>query len=169
MTDHAIDPLQFRRVLGYFPTGVTVITACTTGGTPLGVTIGSFTSVSMDPPLVGFLPMIASDRWPEIRATGVFCVNVLAADQGELCWRFAKTSIEEQFDGVPWKPAPVTGSPILNGAIAWIDCSIAGVVDAGDHHFVMGNVLQMDHVNPETDPNALLFFRGKLGEFTQHD
>jgi 3-hydroxy-9,10-secoandrosta-1,3,5(10)-triene-9,17-dione monooxygenase reductase component len=113
MADLSIDPLQFRRVLGYFPTGVTVVTACTAQGRPVGVTIGSFSSVSLDPPLVGFLPMINSDRWPEIRTTGVFCVNVLAADQGELCWQFARTTVEEPFDGVEWRPSTATGSPIL--------------------------------------------------------
>lgn len=135
----------------------------------MGLTIGSFTSVSLDPPLVGFLPMIHSDRWPEIRATGSFCVNVLRADQGELCWRFARTSVEKPFDGVEWLPSPATGSPILSGAIAWIDCSIEDVVVAGDHHFVTGRVLELEHVEPEEEPNPLLFFRGKLGEFKQHE
>jgi flavin reductase (DIM6/NTAB) family NADH-FMN oxidoreductase RutF len=169
MADSPIDPLQFRRVLGYFPTGVTVVTACTAEGLPVGVTIGSFSSVSLDPPLVGFLPMIHSDRWPEIRATGVFCVNVLSSTQGELCWQFARTTVEEPFDGVEWRPSEATGSPILAGAIAWIDCEIEDVVVAGDHHFVTGRVLQLEHVSPESEPNALLFFRGKLGEFTQHE
>lgn len=135
----------------------------------MGVTIGSFASVSLDPPLVGFLPMIHSDRWPEIRETGVFCVNVLAADQGELCWQFARTTVEEPFEGVEWVPSAATGSPILSGAIAWIDCAIEAVIEAGDHHFVTGRVLQLDHVDPSSEPNALLFFRGKLGEFTQHE
>jgi flavin reductase (DIM6/NTAB) family NADH-FMN oxidoreductase RutF len=169
MADSEIDPLQFRRVLGYFPTGVTVVTACTGNGDPVGLTIGSFTSVSLDPPLVGFLPMILSDRWPEIRATGVFCVNVLGSRQDELCWRFARTSIEAPFGGVEWRQSAATGSPILAGAIAWIDCSIEDVIEAGDHHFVIGRVLELEHAEPESDPNALLFFRGKLGEFAEHE
>lgn len=164
-----IDPLHFRRVLGYFPTGVTVITACTADGAPIGITIGSFCSVSLDPPLVGFLPMIHSERWPDIRATGDFCVNVLAADQAELCWQFARTTVEAPFDGVEWRRSAVTGSPIIAGAIAWIDCSIEAVVETGDHHFVTGRVLELEHAAVESNPNALLFFRGKLGEFTQHD
>lgn len=168
MAENVIDPLQYRRVLGHFPTGVTVVTACAADGEPLGVTIGSFCSVSLDPPLVGFLPMIVSDRWPAIRATGSFCVNVLAADQAELCWRFAKTDISAPFDGVGWHPAAGTGSPILDGAIAWIDCTIAGVVEAGDHHFVTGHVLGLEHVADDSAPSALIFFRGKLGEFTPH-
>ena len=169
MADSAIDPLQFREVLGHFPTGVTVITACTTEGEPVGFTIGSFSSVSLDPPLVGFLPMILSDRWPDIRDAGVFCVNVLGADQSELCWRFARKSVEEPFDGVAWRRSATTGSPILEGAIAWIDCAIADVVEAGDHFFVTGRVLQLEHAAAESAPAPLLFYRGKLGEFAEHE
>ena len=165
----SIDPIQYRQVLGHFPTGVTVVTACKDAGAPVGFTIGSFTSVSLDPPLVGFLPMVNSDRWPDIRSSGTFCVNVLADDQGDLCWRFAKSGLEDQFAGIDWRPSNATGSPILAGSIAWIDCSIEGVVDAGDHHFVIGRVLQLEHTTTESEPNALLFFRGKLGKFTQHE
>lgn len=165
----SIDPIQYRQVLGHFPTGVTVVTACTVDGVPVGITIGSFTSVSLDPPLVGFLPMVNSDRWPGMRTAGTFCVNVLAADQGALCWRFAKANLEDQFAGVEWRRSNATGSPILAGAIAWIDCSIEGVVDAGDHHFVIGRVLELEHIAAESEPNALLFFRGKLGKFLEHE
>jgi flavin reductase (DIM6/NTAB) family NADH-FMN oxidoreductase RutF len=161
----SIDSARFRQVLGHFPTGVTVITTMTADGEPVGFTIGSFTSVSLDPPLVGFLPMVDSQRWQQINATGSFCVNVLAAEQGELCWRFAKTDIAAPFDGVEWTPSAITRSPMLAGAIAWIDCSIEQVVDAGDHHFVLGRVLALDHADPASDPQPLLFYRGQLGDF----
>lgn len=164
----SIDPIKFRQVLGHFPTGVTVITATAPDGTPVGFTIGSFTSVSLDPPLVGFLPMVNSERWVAIQASGSFCVNVLGAHQAELCWRFAKSSITEPFDGVDWRPSPTTGSPMIDGSIATIDCTIEGVVDAGDHHFVLGRVVDLDHADPEHEPNPLLFFRGQLGQFHQH-
>ena len=98
-----IDPMKYRRVLGHFPTGVTIITGID-DGRPIGFTIGSFASVSLDPPLVGFLPMISSDRWQEIMLTKAFCVNVLAHDQAELCWQFAKSSVENPFEGVSWTP-----------------------------------------------------------------
>lgn len=161
----SIDPSKFRQVLGHFPTGVTVITATLDDGTPVGFTIGSFTSVSLDPPLVGFLPMTDSARWAQIDGTGSFCVNILGTEQGELCWRFAKTSIEQPFEGVPWKPSPITGSPVIDGVIAWIDCRIENVVEAGDHVFVVGRVLQLEHAPEADEPNPLLFFRGKLGDF----
>ena len=161
----SIDPLKYRAVLGHFPTGVTIITGLV-GDEPVGFTIGSFASVSLDPPLVGFLPMISSDRWQRIRTSGAFCVNVLGTDHSDLCWRFSKGSIDHPFEGVPWTKAPGTGSPIIDGAIAWMDCSISDVVDAGDHHFVMGLIVEMEHAEPEIDPQPLLFYRGKLGQFT---
>ena len=161
----SIDPSLYRQVLGHFPTGVTVVTATSADGTPVGFTIGSFTSVSLDPPLVGFLPMTDSARWKAIEATGSFCVNVLGHEQAELCWQVAKTSITEPFEGVAWKPSPITGSPVLDGAIAWIDCTIEGVVDAGDHQFVMGRVLELEHAHPDLEPVPLLFYKGKVGRF----
>lgn len=164
----SLDPMKFRQVLGHFPTGVTVITATTADGTPVGFTIGSFTSVSLDPPLVGFLPMVNSERWAAINASGSFCVNVLGVHQADLCWQFAKSSITEPFEGVAWHPSAITGSPVLDGSIAWIDCAIEGVVDAGDHHFVLGRVLELEHTEPESEPNPLLFFKGQLGKFELH-
>ena len=163
----SIDPLKFRQVLGHFPTGVTVVTGMF-DDQPVGFTIGSFTSVSLDPPLVGFLPMVSSDRWHTIRASGAFCVNVLGHDQGELCWQFAKTSIERPFDGVDWHPSAITGSPVLDEAIAFMDCTIDEVYDAGDHHFVMGRVVELEHADPVTEPLPLLFYKGGLGRFLAH-
>jgi len=161
----SIDPSLFRQVLGHFPTGVTVVTATGADGTPVGFTIGSFTSVSLDPPLVGFLPMSDSARWKAIEATGSFCVNVLGHEKAELCCQFDKSSITEPFEGVAWKPSPITGSPVLDGAIAWIDCTIEGVVDAGDHQFVMGRVVELEHAHPDLEPVPLLFYKGKVGRF----
>lgn len=163
----AIDPLKYRAVLGHFATGVTIITGIF-ASRPIGFTIGSFTSVSLDPPLVGFLPMVASERWQEIRQTGAFCVNVLAADQAALCWNFSKITVAEPFEGVDWRPAPGTGSPIVEGSVAWIDCTIDQVVEAGDHHFVMGLIQEFDHAEADADPAPLLFYKGKLGGYEQH-
>ena len=88
-----------------------------------------------------------------------------SVNHGDLCWQFAKSSIEEPFEGVSWTPSLVTGSPVLDGAIAWMDCTTAEIVDAGDHYFVMGLVVAMDHADPESQPAPLLFFRGQLGGF----
>ncbi len=162
----SIDPSLFRQVLGHFPTGVTVVTATAADGTPIGFTIGSFTSVSLEPPLVGFLPMTSSERWQAIEGTGSFCVNVLGSLQADLCWQFAKSSVVDPFDGVEWHPSPITGSPVLDGAIAWIDCSIEQVVEAGDHVFVMGRVVEMEHAHADLEPIPLIFYKGAIGRFT---
>jgi 3-hydroxy-9,10-secoandrosta-1,3,5(10)-triene-9,17-dione monooxygenase reductase component len=153
------DSARFRHVLGHFPTGVTVVTA-DPGGEPVGITIGSFTSVSLDPPLVGFLPGKASDSWPAIERAGQFCVNVLAEDQADLCWAFAKES-DDKFAGIDWRPAP-SGAPVLPNVLAWMDCTIEDVVDEGDHWFVVGRVQVLE---AEREHGPLLFFRGKLGGF----
>jgi len=154
----SFDSARFRQVLGHFPTGVTVITA-DPGNHPVGLTIGSFTSISLDPPLVGFLPGKSSNRWPDIERSGAFCVNVLAREDEELCWRFAREA-DERFADLAWEPAP-TGSPRLHSALAWIDCDIEQVIDAGDHWFVVGRVRELD----ARDGSPLLFFRGKVGGF----
>jgi flavin reductase (DIM6/NTAB) family NADH-FMN oxidoreductase RutF len=159
----SFDAIRFRQVLGHFPTGVTVVTG-THEGVPHGMTIGSFTSVSLDPPLVGFLPMANSESWQHIEASGKFCVNVLGSDQADLCWSFARPAEGSRFEDLSWRPSPL-GSPILTGVIAWIDCTIEAVHTMGDHLFVLGRVADLDNWDgPE--PAPLLFFRGKLGGFT---
>lgn len=155
----AIDPALFRQVLGHFATGVTVITAAPDSG-PVGLAVGSFASVSLDPPLVGFFPDKGSSSWPKIEATGAFCVNVLGEDQEHVCRRFASKD-PDKFTGLGWAPAG-SGSPLLEGVLAWIDCDIESVTDAGDHFFVLGRVreLAVGH-----DGGPLLFFRGGYGRF----
>ena len=164
--DTAFDSGHFRTVMGHFPTGVTVVTGIGPEG-PLGFTIGSFTSVSLDPPLVGFLPQIGSATWELMAGSGHFCVNVLSNDQSDLCWKFAKSGTDaERFADVDWHDAP-SGSPILDRAVAWIDCAVEHVYDMGDHHFVLGRVeaLDADADHDGEPPVPLLFFKGQLGGF----
>ena len=165
-TTPAFDGKQFRTVLGHFPTGVTIVSGID-GDQPVGFTIGSFTSVSLDPPMVGFLPQTDSPTWAAMEASGKFCVNVLSREQTDLCWKFAKTGNEaERFDGVAWHPAP-TGSPIIDRAVAWIDCEVVEAHKMGDHLFVLGRVvaLAVDADNDGIAPMPLLFFKGTLGGF----
>lgn len=161
----SFDGDRFRQVLGHFPTGVTIITAMA-GEQPAGFTIGSFTSVSLDPPLVGFLPMVSSDTWAAMAPSGTFCVNILGAHQGAHCWRFAKRGVDDRFADVAWHHG-VTGSPVLDDAIAWIECETDVVHEVGDHYFVVGRVIALSH--NEDDPQPLLFYRGKLGGYSVHD
>ena len=162
----AFDTQQFRTVLGHFPTGVTIVSGVH-DDQPVGFTIGSFTSVSLDPPLVGFLPMKDSTTWEAMEQSGSFCVNVLSRDQADLCWKFAKSDNEAaQLIEVAWHAAP-TGSPIIDRAVAWIDCDVEAVYEMGDHFFVLGRVvaLEADADHSGSGPFPLLFFKGTLGGF----
>lgn len=151
----------YREVLGQYPTGVSIMTAQLDDGTLAGMTVGSFTSVSLDPPLVAFFPAKTSTSWPVIQRAGKFCVNVLAWDQEYICQRMAKPG-GEKFADVTWRPSTL-GSPIIDGVVAWIDCTIESVNEAGDHYIVMGRVHELEVAN-QTLP--LVFFRGGYGRFT---
>ena len=156
----AFDGAHFRQVLGHLPTGVTVITADGAEG-PVGLAIGSFTSVSLDPPLVAFCPDKRSSSWPKIREVGAFCVNVLGDDQELVCRTFASKGADK-FQGIGWEPAG-SGSPKLAGVLAWIDCTIEAVHDAGDHEICVGRVTEMDVGAGTAGP--LVFYRGGYGRF----
>lgn len=158
----AIDGARFRQVLGHFPTGVTVITAATADG-PVGLAVGSFFSVSLDPPLVAFCAAKSSTSYPKIAGAGRFVVNVLAEDQEDVSRVFAASGTDK-FAGLGHKPSPVTGSPVLSGVLAWIDCDAEAVHEAGDHWIVVGRVLELE-VGHEGKP--LIFFRGGYGRYTQ--
>ena len=136
----SVDGREFRRVLGHYPTGVTVVTAATDDG-PEGMTIGSFTSVSLDPPLVSFCPGHDSDSWLRMRGVGGFCVNVLSDRQAELSSTFA-SKMADRFEGVVTR-VEATGAPVIEGCLAWIDCQVHAVHTAGDHDIVVGRVVAM--------------------------
>ena len=149
----------FRSVLGHFPTGVTAVTAVN-NGKPIGMAIGSFTSVSLDPPLVAFLPGKDSGSWKEIRESGSFCVNVMGQDQMDVCGVMASRA-EDKFADVAWIPAS-TGSPSIGGSIAFIDCQIEDIHDAGDHDIVVGRVVDLKVMESKS---PLVFFQGNYGTF----
>jgi 3-hydroxy-9,10-secoandrosta-1,3,5(10)-triene-9,17-dione monooxygenase reductase component len=155
----SIDSGRYRQVLGHFTTGVTVITAAAEAG-PVGLAVGSFSSVSLDPPLVGFFADKGSTSWPKIEGTGSFCVNILGEHQEDVCRRFASKE-PDKFAGLGWK-ATGSGSPLIDDVIAWIDCDIDQVVEAGDHFLVLGAVRELDVAH---DGPPLLFFRGGYGRF----
>lgn len=146
---------EFRQALGHLPTGVTVI-ASLLDGEPVGLSVGSFFSVSLDPPMVGFCAAKSSTSFPKVQKVGSFCASILAGDQEAVSRVFASSGADK-FRGLGWHASGDSGSPVLADALAWIDCRIASVVDAGDHVVVLGNVLHVE-VARETDP--LVFFRG---------
>jgi 3-hydroxy-9,10-secoandrosta-1,3,5(10)-triene-9,17-dione monooxygenase reductase component len=157
--DPADEPELFRRILGHFATGVVVVTAF--DSEPIGMTCQSFSSVSLDPPLVMFCPGHASVTWPRIRAVGTFAVNILAEDQLETCQRFA-VSGGSKFDGVDWHTGR-SGVPILEGVVAYVECRLESVYAGGDHDIVTGRPLYVGE-DPSLEP--LLFFRSRYGRFS---
>lgn len=151
---------RFRDVLGRFASGVTVVTGIS-HDEPVGMTCQSFSSVSLDPPLVLFIPAKTSRAWPLIQRSGKFCVNFLASDQAELSNTMASRGTDK-FAEVKWTPSPATGSPMLDGALAQVDCTIHTVHEAGDHYVVIGRVVDLvadDSAGAPVDP--LLFYRGE--------
>lgn len=158
----AVDPAQFRQVLGQYPTGVVVVTALGVSGEPIGMTVGSFTSVSLDPPLVAFLPAQSSSSWQALRESGDrFCVNVLGDHQEDVCRQIAMRKTDK-FEGIAWSRS-AGGNPVIDGAVAYIDCVTEQIHDAGDHHIVVGRVHELEVVS---SAQPLLFFRGGYGSFT---
>jgi len=146
-----------REVLGHFASGVTVVTADTTNG-PLGFTCQSFSSLSLDPPLVVFAPSRTSRTWPQLREIGRFCVNVLAEDQTRLSQTFARSG-SDKFAGVRWTRSR-HGSPVLEAVVAWIDGELWAEYDGGDHTLAVARVLDLG-ADPARRP--LLFHRGAYG------
>ncbi|WP_081314879.1 flavin reductase family protein [Rhodococcus pyridinivorans] len=158
----AIDRRRFRDVMGQYPTGVTLITATSLDGDPVAMVVGTFTSVSIDPPLVGFLPDQSSTSWPKIEAAGSFTANVLTSSQEDVVRAFAQKH-DDRFTRFEWEPTAAGGSR-LKGAAAWIDCTIAEVRRAGDHYLVLGDVLELGDGDSASLP--LLFLRGGYGSFS---
>ena len=152
-----VDPQIMRDVLGHFASGVTVVTALTAEG-PAGFTCQSFSSLSLDPPLVAFAPSRTSQTWPAVRAIGRFCVNVLAEGQDAVSQNFARSGVDK-FDGVRWSPSP-QGSPVLYDVVAWIDGELWAEYDGGDHSIVVARVIDL---GAEPGRRPLLFHRGNYG------
>jgi 3-hydroxy-9,10-secoandrosta-1,3,5(10)-triene-9,17-dione monooxygenase reductase component len=145
----------YRDVLGQYASGVTVVTTVL-DGVPVGMTCQSFTSVSLDPPLVAFLPMKTSRAFAAIRKSRRFCVNFLAAEQADVSNTFASLA-EDKFAEVTWQPTS-NGMPLIDGIVGWVDCTVQDVHEAGDHYLVIGRVEDLGHGDAD---KPLLFHRGR--------
>lgn len=156
------DTLRFKDAMSRFATGVTVVSGMEEGE-PVGFTCQSFISLSLDPPFVAVAPARTSTSWPRIARAGSFCVNVLGDHQEELCRGFA-VSGGPKFDGVNWHPAPITGAPLIEDSLAWVDCKVELVHDAGDHELIIGRVLDLG----TGEGSPLLFFRSSLTTVARH-
>jgi 3-hydroxy-9,10-secoandrosta-1,3,5(10)-triene-9,17-dione monooxygenase reductase component len=156
--EHVAAARRFRDILGRFASGVTVVTALS-NEEPVGMTCQSFSSVSLEPPMVLFIPAKSSRSWPLIQRSGRFCVNFLGADQAELSNTMASRGTDK-FADVKWTPAPQTGSPLIEGALAQVDCTIHQVHEAGDHYIVIGRVVDLI-LGEDEAAEPLLFYRAQ--------
>lgn len=155
--ESAIDDARFKEVLGHFATGITIVTAMEEG-LPVGFTCQAFTALSLHPPLVALAPAKSSTSWPRIARAGFFCVNVLGAHQEAVCRAFA-VSGGDKFTGIAWHPG-ATGSPVLDGSLAVVECRLGAIYEAGDHELVTGEVLSME----VGEGGPLLFYRGGFAQ-----
>jgi len=149
---------ELRDAMGSFATGVTIVTTMTDRG-PLGMTVNSFASVSLDPPLVLWSPARKSARFPAFEAASHFAVHVLSQDQRDLADAFSKTGIEA-FDDIEYTQG-IGDVPLLGGCTSRFECSHAAGYDGGDHLIVVGEVLRIS----ACDKPSLLFYRGEFTGF----
>ena len=151
----SVDQLEFRRVMGHFATGVTVVTTHDGAGKMSGLTANAVASVSLDPAMALVCVDKKSDSYPMFAASKSFAINILSHEQETLSRRFAKSG-GDKFTGIGFRIG-VTGTPILSDTIAFLECTIRYDFDAGDHSIYVGEAVDIA-VSSESDP--LLYFRG---------
>ena len=155
----APDAATYRTVLGHFATGVVIVTAIDEGA-PVGMACNSFTSVSLEPQLVLFCAAKSSTTWPRIQAAGKWAANFLDEDGEEICRLFAQKGAD-RFARVAYTPGR-TGAPVIEEALAFVDCETIAEHDAGDHLIVVGRVVELGYRH---DGGPLVFYRGGYGRF----
>lgn len=156
----SVNDQLLRSALGCYTTGVTVVTFFDARGRPRGFTASSFTSVSLDPPILLVCVNKQSRSLPDLQAAGAFAVNVLTADQSQEARRFASAA-NDRFGETSWEVG-VSGAPKLTSCKAMLDCSLHHVFSAGDHQIIFGAILDV-FVHPHSEP--LVYSRGNFGRF----
>lgn len=154
-----VDLRALRNALGCFATGVAVVTTRAPDGEAIGLTVNSFSSLSLDPPLILWSLARQSPNRPAFRQAGHFAVNVLAADQSAISARFA-SRVPDRFVGIDWREG-LGGAPLLAGAAACFECATHGHMEAGDHILITGRVERLAQHGAE----ALVFYRGRYHRF----
>lgn len=158
----AFDQVHFRAVMGHLPTGVVALSAIAPAAArPCGLVVGTFQSLSLEPPLVTFSVARTSTSWPKVRAAGRLCASVLAAGQESVCGALSSKQ-PDKFRDIDWSLSEA-GTPQIAGALAWIDCDIRQELDGGDHVIVIARVVRMD--SGWGDP--LVFHKGRLGGYRE--
>ena len=155
----------FRDALGRFATGITVVTAVA-DERPIGMTVNSFSSVSLDPPLILFALGLQTHVYDDLSKAEHFAVNVLAAEQEDLSVMFAGP-VEARFDGVPWRAGPASGAPLLAGCMAHLECATEHRYPGGDHLILVGRVLSLGI--DERAGNPLIYFQSGYRSFDEED
>lgn len=150
-----LDPKALRQVFGQFCTGVTAVCASDADGRRYGITVNSFSSLSLDPPLALFALIRDSETLKVIEAAGAFSINILADNQQDISNRLAKKGGPEKMDGIVTRPG-VTGAPIVEGSIGHMDCTLRNSYDGGDHVILVGEIKQAAIGEPLP---PLLYFR----------
>ncbi len=150
------DATELRDVLGRFATGVAVVTTCGDEGAPVGLAVNSFASVSLEPPEILWSIVSTAPSRPAFEQHGSFAVNVMAEGSKDQTLQFARAS-DDKFGGVAWKKG-WRDVPVLDDAIAILECDIKDMIQCGDHHIVVGSVRSIDC----KDGDPLVFFRGQF-------
>jgi 3-hydroxy-9,10-secoandrosta-1,3,5(10)-triene-9,17-dione monooxygenase reductase component len=161
MSECAFDSLEFRRALGRFATGITIVTARGLDGAPVGLTCNSFGSLSLDPPLVQWSIARTSRIYAAVCAASHFAVHVLDSSQGELCRQFAAKN-RDRFAGLQVDEG-LAGLPLLRQYHARFECETHARHEAGDHMIIIGRVLRLC----ERDGGPLVFYRGALSRIAE--
>ena len=150
------DKLELRDVLGRFATGVAVVTTCGDEGVPVGLAVNSFASVSLDPPEILWSVMSNAPSKSAFEEHGAFAINVMPEEEKEQTLNFARPS-DKKFEGVSWRRG-WREVPVLENALATLECDVKEMIPCGDHHIVVGSVRAID----SRDGNPLLFHRGQF-------
>lgn len=151
---NSVDPLQLRDVLGRFATGIVIVTACSAEGKPVGLTISSFNSLSLNPALVLWSIDLNSSSLETFRASDSFAINILSHEQLALCKQFSRKGVDK-FAGIEYSHG-ISGAPLLDGSAAHIQCKTVQRIPTGDHELYVGQVLSLEAF----DSDPLIFHRG---------
>lgn len=157
-----IDSSEFRRVMGHFPSGVTIVTSRHQDGRPCGLTLNAFCSLSLTPAQVLVCVENDADSHACIERSGVFGVNILEEEKGEvLARRFSTWGIGDKFQGVAYREEK-SAAPILEAALAWVECRVTQQIASGDHTIFVGEVMDAD----AHEGRPLVYYRGGYGRFS---
>jgi len=156
-----INSTLLREALGCFPTGVVVATTLGDGGAPVGLTVNSFSSVSLDPPLILWSLALSAPSLGAFRKHPGFTINILSEEQHALCMQFSKPS-DNKFEGIDWHTG-YEGTPIIDNALAVLQCKTYRRFAGGDHEIFLGEVRKIDF----TDKKPLVFHRGSFVELAE--